>query len=178
MKSEVTVRFADKKDANLIAELGRETFNDAFVDNPLMPSADLKKYLEEAFTISQITAELVDPKAIFLLAEIDFEPVGYAKLVANCFEPGISGKKPIKLKRLYSKHEFIGKGIGAALMKRCLVEASALKHDMIWLTVWEHNQRAQRFYRKWNFEPCGSINFWLGRTILTDVLMQRAVVNL
>jgi diamine N-acetyltransferase len=178
MKSEVTIRFATQKDKRLLAQLGRETFHEAFAGNALMPAADLKAYLNEAFNLTQITRDLSDPKAIFLLAEVAGEAVGYAKLITGRLEPNIAAKNPIKLKRLNSKQEFIGAGIGAALMRRCLGEAAARKHDTIWLTVWEHNLRAQAFYRKWNFESCGSIDFQLGKTVLTDILMHRAVHTL
>lgn len=71
MKSDVKIRFAALEDAGLLAELGRGTLYDAFVNHPLMPKADLDLYLNEAFTVSQITAELNDPQAAFLLAEIE-----------------------------------------------------------------------------------------------------------
>ena len=58
MKSEVNIRFAVLQDAELLAKLGRETLYDAFASHPLMPKADLDLYLNEAFTVSQITTEL------------------------------------------------------------------------------------------------------------------------
>lgn len=81
----------------------------------------------------------------------------------------------MKLKRLYSRQEFIGAGIGRALMNRCLSEAASGGHDAVWLTVWEHNRRALAFYHKWRFEPCGLIDFPLGEAVMTDILMQRTL---
>lgn len=173
MKLEVKIRFAALEDAKLVAELGRETFYDAFVNHPLMPKADLTLYLKEAFTVSQITTELRDPRAVFLLAEVAGQAVGYAKLVAGDWEAGIVAKNPVKLKRLYAQQRCIGKGVGAGLLSRCLDEAVKNGHDTIWLTVWEHNKEAQNFYHKWDFKPCGTIDFPFGNTVLTDILMQR-----
>jgi GNAT superfamily N-acetyltransferase len=173
MKSEVEIRFAARGDAELLSKLGRDTFHDAFVNHPLMPKADLELYLNEAFTIQQITSELNDTQAAFLLAEIDGQAVGYAKLVQDGCEPVLVTKNPVKLKRLYARREFIGAGIGAGLLSRCLDEAEKSGHDTIWLSVWEHNRRAQEFYRRWDFKPFGVIDFQLGNTMLTDILMQR-----
>jgi diamine N-acetyltransferase len=159
MNSEVKIRFAAHEDAELLAKLARETFHDAFVNHPLMPQADLSLYLNEAFTIQQISDELSDPQAAFLLAEIAGQAVGYAKLIAGERVRNVVAKNPVKLKRLYARQEFIGAGIGAGLLSGCLDEASRRGHDTIWLSVWEHNQRAQDFYRKWNFEPFGVVVF-------------------
>lgn len=176
MNDFVTIRFATTRDAELLAELGRETFHDAFAGNPLMPQDDLRIYLDSAFTVLGISDELNDPKTIFLLAEIDGEAVGYAKLDCGITTDGVSGENPIKLKRLYNKQKFIGFGIGAALLQRCLGEAKVRNHDTIWLTVWKHNEIAQKFYRKWNFTECGTFDFQLGETTFLDIVMQRSVV--
>lgn len=173
MKSEINIRFASQEDAKLLAKLGRETFHDAFVSHPLMPLADLELYVREAFSVSQIKGELNEPQSAFLLAEIDGQAVGFAKLVADEWKPEVLAANSVKLKRLYVRQDFIGIGIGAALMSRCLDEARNREHDAIWLTVWEHNKRARDFYRKWDFEPCGTIDFQFGNTTLTDILMQR-----
>jgi putative acetyltransferase len=170
--AKITIRAAQPGDAELLADLGRETFHDAFADHPLMPAKDLKLYLDETFTIGQVAAELADPDSIFLLAQIDGEPAAYAKLERNKRENGVTATAPIKLKRLYSKQKFLGSGVGARLMQRCIEEARVRGHDVIWLTVWENNGRAQRFYQKLGFESCGSIDFPLGGSVMTDVLMQ------
>jgi diamine N-acetyltransferase len=174
VESEVNIRFAAQEDAELLAKLGRETFHDAFVNHPLMPKVDLDLYLNEAFTVSQIASELNDPQAAFLLAEIDGQAVGYAKLIPGGCEP-VAAKNPVKLKRLYVRQEFVGAGIGAGLLSHCLDEAWRSGYDAIWLSVWEHNRRAQAFYRKWNFKRCGVIDFQFGNTVLTDILMQRSL---
>jgi diamine N-acetyltransferase len=178
MNQTITIRFANVDDAELLAKLGRETFHDAFAGNPLMPQEDLLLYLDSAFTIQQITSELNDPKTIFLLAEIDGEMGGYAKLDCGVTTDGVNGENPIKLKRLYNKQKFIGFGVGAALLKNCLDEAKNRNHDTIWLTVWKHNEIAQNFYRKFYFEDCGTFEFQLGETTFLDVLMQRSVFKI
>jgi GNAT superfamily N-acetyltransferase len=178
VKTEIDIRLATREDSELLANLGRETFYDAFVNHPRMPTADLELYVNEAFTVSRITSELNEPQAAFLLAEIDGQAVGYAKLMTAGRIPGIVGANPVQLKRLYVRQKLVGNGLGAGLLSRCLSEAGKSGHDTIWLSVWEHNRKAQEFYRRWNFTPCGFIDFRFGNTVLTDILMHMNIFPL
>ena len=78
----------------MLAELGRKTFYDAFVSHSLMPKADLELYLKDAFSVSQITGELNESQSTFLLAEIDGQAVGYAKLIAEDGKPKVLAENP------------------------------------------------------------------------------------
>jgi GNAT superfamily N-acetyltransferase len=172
---EVKIRYATIEDAEMLADLSWRTFHDAFADHPKNAPDDLKAYMNSAFNREQLTRELDNEKAIFLVAEIGGELAGYAKLLLDTIEPGVTAERPIELCRLYSEQKFLGKGVGAALMQRCLDDAKRRERDVMWLGVWEYNPRAQAFYRKWKFEPCGSHVFQLGSDPQIDLLMQRRV---
>ena len=88
---------------------------------------------------------------------------------------GVIGEKPIELVRLYVSRESLGSGVGAALMQACIREAKQRGYETLWLGVWEHNHRAQAFYRKWNFIEVGKHMFQLGDDAQTDILMQRSI---
>lgn len=173
--SEIEIRPATIEDVELLADLSWRTFYDAFAEHPKNAPDDLKAYMDEAFSVGQLKKELQDEKAIFLVAEINREPAGYAKLLLDNIEPGVTAERPIELCRLYSEQKFLGKGVGAALMQACLDEARRRERDVMWLGVWEYNPRAQSFYRKWGFEFCGSHVFQLGSDPQIDLLMQRKV---
>jgi len=129
--------------------------------------------MRQAFNIEQITAELEHAESVFLIAEIDGKPAGYAKLVADTIEPGVTAERPIELNRLYSHQEHIGKGVGQNLMDACFRYAAERSHDVMWLGVWEYNPRAQRFYEKNGFRIVGKHTFVLGSDPQTDLLMQK-----
>jgi ribosomal protein S18 acetylase RimI-like enzyme len=57
-------------------------------------------------------------------------------------------------------------------MQACIDEAKQGDYETLWLGVWEHNHRAQAFYRKWNFHEVGTHVFQLGDDPQTDILMQ------
>ena len=178
VSNNLIIRYGATEDSEMLTDLAWTTFWDAFHDNPKNAPDDLADYMNSAFNIRQIETELADENAIFLIAEIENEAVGYAKLLLNSIEPEITAKKPIELNRLYSKQEFLGKGIGKSLMERCFAEAEKHNCDTIWLGVWEFNPRAQAFYRKHGFYEVGKHIFQLGADAQTDVLMQKDLQDL
>lgn len=173
--SEIKIRKATIEDAEMLTPLAYKTFWDAFHDHPKNAPEDLADYMSKAFSLEQIRRELADGNSIFLIAEMENEPVGYAKLVVDYIEPGVTAEKPIELNRLYSKTEYLGKGVGAALMEECFAVAKNLGCDAMWLGVWEYNPRAQRFYEKYGFRRVGKHTFHLGSDAQTDLLMQKEI---
>lgn len=171
----IELRQATPDDAKPLTDLAYTTFWDAFAHHPKNAPDDLNHYMRQAFNLEQISAELADPNSIFLIAEIDGKPAGYAKLILNSTEEGINAERPIELSRLYSHQEYIGKGVGQTLMDACFVRARDEGCDAMWLGVWEYNPRAQRFYEKNGFRVVGSHTFVLGSDPQTDLLMQRSV---
>lgn len=171
--ADLTIRHANGNDASLLAELGARTFSETFAaDNA---TEDIAAYLASSFNLTQQEAELADPASTFLVAEVGGAAAGYAKLHAGEPAEGIEGAKPVELVRLYVSREWLGRGVGEALMHACLDEAKQSGHETIWLGVWERNGRARAFYRKWNFRAVGEHVFQLGSDPQRDILMVRAV---
>jgi len=169
---EILIRQGNVDDAEMLADLSYKTFWDAFADHPKNAPHDLAQYMEKAFNVEQLATELKDEKSIFLIAETDGKPAGYAKLVIDYIEPGVTAIRPVELNRLYAHQEFLGKGVGQALMTACFERARNHGHDVMWLGVWEYNPRAQRFYEKNGFRVVGKHTFQLGSDPQTDLLMQ------
>lgn len=170
---EISIRQATIEDAKLLTDLAYTTFWDAFAHHPKNAPDDLNHYMRQAFNLDQITSELGEPQNVFLVAEIDEKPAGYAKIIIDNIEPGITAEKPVELQRLYSHQEYIGKGVGQNLMDACFERARDEKRDVMWLGVWEYNPRAQRFYEKNGFKVVGKHTFLLGADPQTDLLMQK-----
>jgi ribosomal protein S18 acetylase RimI-like enzyme len=167
------IRLAVSADANLLAELGARTFSETFAsDNK---PEDMAAYVAASFNPAQLEAELADSRSIFLIAEIDGAAVGYARLHAGDVSQSVEGEGPIELVRLYVSAEWLGRGVGEALMRACISEARREGYRTLWLGVWEHNGRARAFYRKWDFHEVGKHVFQLGADLQTDVLMERSV---
>ncbi len=172
-KTTLEIRRAANDDASLLAELGAQTFLETFVDTTT--PEDMAAYLAAAFTTEKLTEELNDPLSIFFIADADGEAAGYAKIHSGEALEGVDGNRPIELVRLYVCKEWFGRGVAHALMQACIDEASKLGFQTMWLGVWENNNRAQAFYRKWNFQEVGEHIFQLGSDAQRDLLMQRDI---
>ncbi len=173
--SNPVIRYAGIDDAQLLAELGARTFSETFAADKRNRPEDIAAYLASSFGQAQQGAELTDSRSIFLIAEVDGVAVGYAKLCAGRAPDAVTGEKPTELVRLYVSREWLGRRIGAALMRACIDEAKRKGYRTLWLGVWEHNHRARAFYHKWEFHDAGQHIFQLGDDPQTDILMERPV---
>ncbi|MGI8919340.1 MAG: GNAT family N-acetyltransferase [Pyrinomonadaceae bacterium] len=172
-ESELIIRRGENKDTGLLADLGARTFSETFaVDNT---PENMAAYLAAAFTSQQLSGDLADPRCVFLIAESYGVAVGYGMLRTGAAPEQVTGERPIELVRLYVSRDSLGSGVGAALMQACIDEAKRSGQQTLWLGVWEHNHRAQSFYRKWHFHEMGTHRFQLGDDPQTDLLMQRCI---
>lgn len=172
-QSEIKIRRGNIDDAEKLAPLAIKIFNDTFAGHPLNKPEDMKVYIDEAFSLEQVRRELTDNETIVFIVENENEMVGFAKLHEHSTEDCVSDKNPIEIQRFYIAHEFHGQGIAQKLMETCLTEARNRNFQTIWLGVWEHNYRAQRFYEKLGFNKAGSHVFQLGSDPQIDWVMEK-----
>ena len=171
--AELKIRRGTVEDAETLAPLAVKIFNDAFAGNPLNKPEDMHAYIAESLNLEQFKRELGDAEMIFFIAEISGIMIGYEKLHEHSTENCISDENPIELQRLYVDGEFHGKGIAKKLMNECFDIASQKNYRTMWLGVWEHNLRAQKFYEKIGFTRVGEHIFQLGSDAQTDWIMER-----
>lgn len=135
----------------------------------------MDKFMNEQFTREKLMAELDDPQNIFLLAQEGENVLGYAKLRNGEKREEFGNKSSIEIARIYAVQSAIGKGVGRQLMETCLEKAREMQREIIWLGVWEKNDRAISFYKKFGFEKFAEHEFLLGNDVQTDWLMFRNV---
>ena len=167
------IRMATAHDAEMLRDLGSRIFVDTFAE--ANTQENMESYLATAFSLPQVRREIDDASSKVLISEIKGGPIGYARLHAGPSPAEIVAQRPLELARLYIDHTQHGTGVAAMMMQRCVDVAREGDHDVLWLGVWEHNPRAQAFYRKWQFEKVGAQSFWLGDDEQTDWLMSRAI---
>jgi len=169
----VTVRHARADDINRLADLAARSFRDTFEEGN--DPANVDDYLRSALTTKSVCSEFGEAHNIFLVACIDNNdaPVGYAKLCVASQDPNVIDQSTVEIERIYADKPVIGRGVGAALMHACLTEAEYLGCQAIWLGVWERNERAIRFYERWEFEIVGARQFTLGSDLQNDLVMVR-----
>lgn len=165
------IRIASSEDAELIADMSRQTFYETFVSQNTKENMD--KFMNGVFTKDALTKEVGAPGNIFLLAYDEQEPVGYVRMRENNNPPELSNMETIEIARIYATTNSIGKGVGKALMQESLKMATEKKKQVVWLGVWEKNQRAIEFYTRWGFEKFSTHIFMLGDDPQTDWLMKK-----
>jgi ribosomal protein S18 acetylase RimI-like enzyme len=165
------IRFCDSNDAGLIADMSRQTFLETFA--AANTKENMNKFLEEQFSREMLMKEVEAPGNIFLLAMLDNEPVGYVRMRESPRIKALGNATAIEVARIYAVQNSIGKGIGKALMEKCIAIAKEKDKQVIWLGVWEQNQRAIDFYIKWGFEKFGEHEFVLGDDVQTDWLLKK-----
>jgi len=168
---QMVFRHAVSDDAETLLEFAARTYYETF--SPVNTPENMQAYMANAFTLPQFKAELSDPRAAFLLAEIDGRLSGYAKLLADKAPECVTGDRPIELVRFYIDLSWQGSGLASALMEACLAEAKSGGFKTIYLGVWEKNLRAGAFYRKWNFVRVGEHTFQMGDDPQVDWWMMR-----
>lgn len=119
--------------------------------------------------------DLRDPAVRWCVAFMSGEPIGYAKLTplrAPAPEP-LDGA--VELQQIYLLHAWHGRGIADRLMSWALTEARRDHAPEIYLTVFDHNERAKRFYARHGFVEVGRCTFTLGDRVDDDRIWRRSL---
>jgi diamine N-acetyltransferase len=97
--------------------------------------------------------------------------IAYAQLRPGAPSCAPAAPSPQELWRFYVERAHHGTGLAQALMDAVVRTAQDRGAKTLWLGVWEHNPRAQAFYRKCGFSDIGTHQFRLGTDLQTDRVM-------
>ena len=165
---EIKIRKLVSGDAAVLSAMAKQTFYDTFTGT--CTEADMQGFLEQYFNENKLADEVSTPGNHYFFAEADGIPVGYLQFMEDYSGfPLMKKWKALELKRIYVIREFHGKGIARELMEFTLNYALENRYEVVWLGVWEHNLRAQKFYQKYGFENSGHTHYFpIGDTPQTD----------
>jgi len=174
----ISIAKANLATATRLAELGRQTFSETFAASNT--PADMAAYLAEAYGPEIQLAQLQDPRCTCLLAEMQGQTVGYALLQEESalgLPAGAPPARQLEIKQLYVVEDWIGTGLGKALMRRTLDIAQAAQVTAVVLGVWEHNERAKAFYQRFGFREVGEVAFKLGEDVQRDLIYRKGLAG-
>jgi ribosomal protein S18 acetylase RimI-like enzyme len=157
--SEIVYRDAVDSDAAAVANFARDTWLGTFGHLPYPPD-DLRAYLAKAYGEDIQRAEIADPEVRYRLALRDGALVGYCMM--GPLDMPVDDAEGMELYRIYVAENVKGAGVAAALMDDCIAWAKAKGASALYLSVWEENERAQRFYRRYGFEDFSEWQFMVG----------------
>lgn len=170
---EIAIRPATAADAAALAAFAERVFAEVF--GPGNDADDMAAYLAVAFGAAQQRDEITEPGAIVLLAEdAGGAMAGYLHITPSR-TPACVTAPAMELKRLYVDPRRHSRGLGKRLLDDGIGRAAAAGATRLWLGVWEHNVRAQKFYQRGGFTRAGEHVFLLGTDPQTDWIMQRSI---
>jgi diamine N-acetyltransferase len=153
-----------------LQQISRETFYETF--SPKNTEENMRKYMDVALTVQQLTAELNDPNAAFYFATLNDTVIGYLKLNFGQSQTELKDDNAMEIERIYVAKEFLGKKVGQLLYDHAIQIARKKNAVYVWLGVWEENQRAINFYKKNGFVEFDKHLFKLGDDEQTDIMMK------
>jgi ribosomal protein S18 acetylase RimI-like enzyme len=164
-----TLRRACPHDAPALASFAERIFRDTFTagNDP----ADMELHCSKNFGSEIQLREIENPNLVTILAETGGELMAFAQVRLHSAVECVSAKRPSELYRLYVSNRWHGRGIAHEVMKEVLTTVRRAASDRIWLGVWERNERALAFYRKFGFEVVGDHTFQFGSDPQRDLVM-------
>ncbi len=166
----VVLRKADIVDVEKLREIGIQTFTETFSSQNT--EENMNQYLKKAFATNKLTEELSDPNTQFYFAELNGKIIGYLKVNTGKSKTELKNTHTLEIERIYVLKEYHGKNIGQMLLKKAISLAKEIQAEFIWLGVWEHNEKAIRFYSKNGFTVFDRHIFKLGNDEQTDIMMK------
>jgi diamine N-acetyltransferase len=165
--SEITYRDARDGDAAALATFARDSWLATFGKLPYPPD-DLRTYLTEKYGEEIQRAEIADPEVRYRLALRDGGIVGYCMM--GPLDMPVDDAKGMELYRLYVDESMKGAGVADELMRDCVAWVRGKGATAVYLSVWEENHRAQRFYRRHGFRDHSEWQFMVGKHADRDLI--------
>lgn len=136
---------------------------------------DLDAFLDAAYGSHGMLAELEDSRVDFRVALAGTEIIAYAK-VSPLTAPASDPKRgALELRQIYVLKPWQGTGVAESLMAWALDRARIRRAPEMYLTVFDDNHRAKRFYARHGFADVGACLFRCGSSIENDRIWCRAL---
>src|SRR5215208_3503634 len=153
--------------------MARQCFVDTFAG--LYEAKDLAAFLDDAYGPGGLLRDLADPAFHWRVAAEDGRIAGYVKVgpvgvPAPAPKPGA-----LEIKQMYVLKQWHGEGVAAELMEWAIANSRERGAPELYLSVFDHNHRAKRFYARHGFADVGRCEFRVGNQIDEDRMWMRAL---
>lgn len=169
----MTIRELTDDDIPRLRDIAIKIFRDTFTH--LNTPENLEAFLERDYGTESFIKEFAEAGSKYFFISDGDTIAGYLRVRRNTEVDHLLGNNTLEIHRIYVDPAWHGKKVGDQLMQFALDIARQDNREWVWLGVWEHNPRAQRFYEKWGFERFSEHDFFMGTEKQTDWLMRRRV---
>jgi GNAT superfamily N-acetyltransferase len=167
--------FTPTKDfASSLGRLARQAFSETF--QHLYEPAPFQQFLDEAYGPGgKMEQGLADPSIQWRAATAGERPIGYAKLSLLVAPAPAPRAGAMELQQIYVLAPWQGKGVAESLMQWAIDTARDAGAPELYLTVFDHNARAKRFYTRHGFSEVGQCTFTLGARVDNDRVWRKTL---
>ena len=169
--TDLRFRIAGADDAPALADFMSRNFLAAY--GQCSTPANVAAAVDEHYGLSAQQRQIADPTRVNLLVEtLDGHLAGHAQLHFDGATPAPVAPRPaVDVARFYVDVPFHGRGIAQAMMDEVVRIARARGMRALWLSVWQDQPQAVRFYEKAGFVKAGTLVFVVGDDPKDDWLM-------
>lgn len=177
MKVTPVLRPATVDDAAPLAETGRRTFIETFVEGFGIPypPADLERFMAANFSVEAVSERLADPAQAWWLAAAEGQVLAFANAGPNGLPHPEAHPGDTELKRLYVLGQAQGLGLGTRLLRVALDWMNRHGTGDQWIGVWSGNLKAQKLYRAHGFAKAGAYRFPVGDWLDDEFILRKPV---
>ena len=161
--------------AAALSAFAAKSYVETFVEGFAIPYApeDLAAYLDHACSPAAFAALIADPAHDVRLRTDGKGIVAYAVSgPAGLPHPDVRPTHA-EIARFYVRLDAQGAGLAAAALAELLRDLDPHGDRPVWLSVWEGNLRAQRFYARHGFREVGEHGYPVGRHVDRDLVWRR-----
>ncbi|WP_287882912.1 GNAT family N-acetyltransferase [Paracoccus sp. (in: a-proteobacteria)] len=152
---------------NRLLPVARGVFTDTFSQR--YEPAAFERFCEEVYRPGgTISRDFNAPGVRWLVGVAAGQPIGYAKLTPLRAPAVNPDPTALELQQLYVLRQWHGTGVADRLTSWALETAATENAREVYLTVFDHNERAKRFYARYGFEEVGRCTFQLGDRVDDD----------
>ena len=164
------IRRAKESDLNELSVFATQAFYDAY--DWYNTAENMRDYVKKYFSTANLLSEFKQTDTVFLIALDDYQKIiSYAKMGKGNNNSELK-ESHSEIERIYVKTKLQRAGIGQKLIDEIILITQQRNQKIIWLGVWQKNEKAVNFYKKIGFEIFGTTTFVLGNDPQDDFMMK------
>jgi len=169
----LTIRPVESPELETLRTFAEHTFRVAYEHSN--DPVHFKNYCDISFTLQQFRKEWEHPGSKFWFALLEDQLAAYLKLNFDHHPPELKSASTVQVERIYVAPDLQGRRIGEQLLDFAQEQARLIGADWLWLSVWQANPPALRFYERCGYEIFGTEVFQVGDDAQLDWLVRKKV---
>lgn len=170
-EGDLSFRFAREEDVHMLTAFALKAHVETYLYHPLINTNAIISYIKENMNTTNILKELKLENSKFLLCfNRSSVLVGYAKVNMDSTDFSEFFKEhSMEIQRFYVDSSFHRRGIGMQMLHQIGLLAKMRNLRTIWLTVWNENTTAIKFYKTFDFIQVHAVHKDIGTALIMSL---------